>query len=515
MQLWLAEICHLSAVRKAEHIRYFCCVSKKISVIGSGFAGLAAAACCAKNGHDVTIFEKNHGIGGRARQFTADGFVFDMGPSWYWMPDVFENFYQRFGHTASDFYQLERLSPSYRVYFGKGDFVDIPSNLEDIYHLVESMEKGAADQLRKFLKEAEFKYKVGMKEFVFKPGLSVMEFMDIRLLTSALRLNMFQSISAHIRQHFKNPKLIQVLEFPVLFLGAKPSETPAMYSLMNYADWSLGTWYPQGGMFKIIEAMEQICKEQGVTIETNANVKAILTKGKLVSGIRINDKEIPSDIVIGTADYHHVEQQLLPKEFRNYDENYWDSRQLSPSTLIFYVGVKKRVAHLLHHTLFFDTDFDRHLGEIYDTKQWPNDPLFYVCTPSKTDTTVAPEGCENLFILIPLAVDLKDEETTRQHYFNLVMDRMEHVTGESIREHVVYNRSYAHRDFKTDYNGYKGNAFGLANTLQQTAIFKPSMRNKHLKNLFFAGQLTTPGPGVPPSLISGQVVAAQIEKDLA
>ncbi|MCF8463419.1 MAG: phytoene desaturase [Flavobacteriales bacterium] len=489
-------------------------MTKKISIIGSGFAGLAAAASCAQNGHEVTIFEKNHTIGGRARQFTAEGFMFDMGPSWYWMPEVFENFYQRFGHTASDFYQLDRLSPSYRVYFGKDDFVDIPSKLDEIYKLVESIEKGAANQLRAFLKEAEYKYNVGMKEFVFKPGLSITEFLDFRLMTSAFRLNMFQSISKHIRQHFKNPKLIQILEFPVLFLGAKPSETPAMYSMMNYADWSLGTWYPQGGMFKIMEAMETICKEQGVKIETNANVKQILAQGNRASGISINQKEINSDFIIGTADYHHVEQELLSKEFRNYDEKYWDSRQLSPSCMLFYVGVKKKVANLLHHTLFFDTDFNKHLGEIYDTKEWPSNPLFYVCAPSKTDDSVAPEGYENLFILIPVAVDLKDEESTRKHYFDLVMERMEHITGESIREHVIYNRSYAHRDYKIDYNGYKGNAFGLANTLQQTAILKPSMRNKRLKNLFFAGQLTTPGPGVPPSLISGQVVAAQIEKEL-
>lgn len=488
-------------------------MGKKISIIGSGFAGLAAAASCAKNGHDVTVYEKNHHIGGRARQFKAEGFVFDMGPSWYWMPEVFEDFYNQFGHTASDFYQLDRLSPSYRVYFGKDDFVDIPSSLDEIYQLVETIEKGAAVQLRKFLKEAEYKYNVGMKEFVFKPGLSMLEFMDIRLLMSAFRLNMFQSISAHIRQHFRNPKLIQILEFPVLFLGAKPSETPAMYSLMNYADWNLGTWYPQGGMYKIIEAMESICLEQGVRIETDANVKQILTKNRLVSGIRINHKEITSDILIASADYHHVEQHLLEEKYRNYTEKYWDSRQLSPSCMIFYVGVKKRLANLLHHTLFFDTDFDKHLTEIYDTKEWPSNPLFYVCAPSKTDDSVAPEGCENLFLLIPVAVDLDDKEETRQHYFNLLLDRIEHITGDNVKEHVVYHRSFAHRDYKTDYNGYKGNAFGLANTLNQTAILKPSLRNKHLKNLFFAGQLTTPGPGVPPSLISGQVVAAQIEKE--
>jgi phytoene desaturase len=488
-------------------------VKKKVSVIGSGFAGLAAAACCAKNGHDVTVYEKNHSIGGRARQFEAEGFTFDMGPSWYWMPDVFESFYQLFGHTASDFYQLDRLDPGYRVYFGKDDFVDIPAQLDDIYDLVESLEKGAANQLKKFLKEAAYKYDVGMNEFVFKPGLSVMEFADPRLISSALKLNMFSSISSYIRKHFKNPKLIQILEFPVLFLGAKPSETPAMYSLMNYADWSLGTWYPQGGMFKIIEAMEKICLEQGVKIETNAKVSSVNASGNQTTGITINGKTIQSDIVVAGADYHHVEQHLLEEKYRMYDEKYWDSRQLSPSCMIFYVGVKKQIAGLLHHTLFFDTDFDKHLGEIYETKEWPSNPLFYVCAPSKTDDSVAPEGYENLFILIPVAVSLDDPEEIRKKYFEIVLDRIEHITGESVKDDVIYHRSYAHRDYIQDYNGYKGNAFGLANTLTQTAILKPRMKNKHLKNLFFAGQLTTPGPGVPPSLISGQVVAAQIEKE--
>ncbi|TNF29110.1 MAG: phytoene desaturase [Bacteroidetes bacterium] len=489
-------------------------MSKKISIIGSGFSGLAAAACCAKNGHEVTVYEKNHHIGGRARKFEVDGFMFDMGPSWYWMPEVFENFYQMFGHTASDFYQLDRLSPSYRVYFGKDESMDIPASMDEIYSWIETIEKGAAAKLKKFLEEAKYKYEVGMGEFVFKPSLSFTEFLDPKLLMSVFKLDMFQSISKHIRASFKDPRLIQILEFPVLFLGAKPSETPAMYSLMNYADWTLGTWYPQGGMHKIIEAMETICKEQGVNIETGANVKRIIADGNKASALEINGKQIPSDIIIGSADYHHVEQQLLEPKYRNYTEEYWDKKQLSPSCMIFYVGVNKKLSGLLHHTLFFDTDFDTHLKEIYDTKEWPSNPLFYVCAPSKTDISVAPEGCENLFILIPVAVDLKDEEETREHYFNLVMDRMEHITGESIKEHVIYKRSYAHRDYLTDYNGYKGNAFGLANTLMQTAILKPSLRSKRLKNLFFAGQLTTPGPGVPPSLISGQVVAAQIQKEL-
>lgn len=489
-------------------------MSKDISIIGSGFSGLAAAASCAQNGHQVTVLEKNLHIGGRARQFSVDGFTFDMGPSWYWMPEVFENFYQKFGHTASDFYQLDRLCPSYRVYFGKDDSVDVPASMNEIYEWIETFEKGAATNLRKFLSEAAYKYKVGMGDFVFKPSLSVTEFMDPKLLTSVFKLDMFQSISKHLRSYFKDERLIQIMEFPVLFLGAKPSETPAMYSLMNYADWQLGTWYPQGGMYKIIEAMETICKEQGVEIRTDAKVSKIEVENGVAKGVHVGSEFIPADVIIGSADYNHVEQQLLEEKYRNYTPEYWDKKQLSPSCLIYYVGVKKELSGLLHHTLFFDTDFDKHLGEIYDSKKWPENPLFYVCAPSKTDTSVAPEGYENLFILIPVAVNLNDTEEIREKLFDVVVDRMEHITGESIRENIVYKRSYAHRDYIADYNGYKGNAFGLANTLKQTAILKPSLKSKKVKNLFFAGQLTTPGPGVPPSLISGQVVANQIEKEL-
>jgi phytoene desaturase len=487
-------------------------VKKHVAVIGSGFAGLAGAACLAQQGFRVTVFEKNDSIGGRARIFGAEGFLFDMGPSWYWMPEVFENFYQLFGHTSSDFYELTRLDPSYRVYFGKDEVVDLPADLDAFFQLVERMEKGGGHKLATFLDEASHKYRIGMEDFVFRPGLSVMEFMELRLAREALRLNLFQSISSYIRQSFKNPQLIQILEFPVLFLGAKPADTPAMYSLMNYADIALGTWYPQGGMFEIIKAMEKICVEQGVELRTSAQVEAINVENGLAKSIMVNGKEETLDVLLGTADYHHVEQHLLPKAYRSYTPEYWDSRKLSPSCLIYYVGLNKRVSHLLHHTLFFDTDFNAHLTEIYDRPQWPSDPLFYVCCPSKTDATVAPEGGENLFILIPVAVALAEEADVRDRYFETVMARMEALTGETIRPHVVYQRSYAHSDYEQDYNAFKGNAFGLANTLKQTAILKPSMRSGKVKNLFFAGQLTTPGPGVPPSLISGQVAAKEILK---
>ncbi len=487
---------------------------KKVIVIGSGFAGLAAATSLAQAGYDVTILEKNNIPGGRARQYSVDGFVFDMGPSWYWMPDVFEQYFAKFGKKPSDYYQLVRLNPSYSIFFGKNEVMPVPANMAELEAMFDKYEPGSSANLRKFLAEAEYKYTVGMREFVHKPSLSVLEFADWRIVSSLFRLQMFQSLSSHVRKLFKNEKLIQFLEFPVLFLGATPQNTPAMYSLMNYADMALGTWYPMGGMYKIIEGMVQLAKEMGVKILLNEEVKSIYVPNGHATKVITKNGEFEADVVVGGADYHHVEQELLPEKNRDYTADYWDKRVMAPSSLLFYVGVNKKLNNIHHHNLFFDEDFTRHAIEIYDKPQWPSKPLFYVCAPSVTDASVAPEGCENLFILIPVAPDLEDTDAMREHYFNVVMDRFENLTGQDIRSHIIYKRSFAHRDFQQDYHAFKGNAYGLANTLLQTAFLKPRLRSKKVKNLFYTGQLTTPGPGMPPSLISGQVVANEIVKTI-
>jgi phytoene desaturase len=487
-------------------------LSKKIVVIGSGFAGLAAASFLAKDGYSVTVLEKNSVPGGRARQFHAEGFTFDMGPSWYWMPDVFEGFFNHFGKSAADYYELIRLDPSYSVIFGLGDVMDIPATMPEFEALFERYEPGSTKNLQRFLSEAKYKYEVGMQEFVHKPSHSIWEFADLRILQSMFRLQMFQSLSSHVRKLFKNEQLIQLLEFPVLFLGATPQKTPAMYSLMNYADIALGTWYPKGGMFRIVEAMTALAYEQGVDLRLNQEVVSINVVNGKAQSVRTADAEYPADVVIGGADYHHVDQALLEKSARNYTEKYWDKRVMAPSSLLFYLGVNKRLKNLRHHNLFFDEDLGQHAHEIYETPQWPSKPLFYVSAPSITDPTVAPVGMENLFVLIPLAPDLEDTEALREKYYHMVMERLEKLTGQTIRPHVIYKRSYAHTDFKADYHAYKGNAYGLANTLLQTAFLKPKLRSKKVSNLFYTGQLTTPGPGVPPSLISGQVAAAEVKK---
>ncbi|AUD05248.1 phytoene desaturase family protein [Spirosoma pollinicola] len=486
---------------------------KRVLVIGAGFAGLAAATSLADKGYDVTIFEKNSMPGGRARVFHTKGFTFDMGPSWYWMPDVFDTYFARFGKKTTDYYNLVRLDPSYTVVFGSDDAVALPAGLDNLEALFEQIEPGSGPRLQEFLKQAAYKYEVGMNKFVWKPSRSVTEFISLKLLYDVARMDVFKSFASHARKFFTNPRLLEIIEFPVLFLGATPANTPAMYSLMNYAEMALGTWYPMGGMHEIVKAMVSLAEEKGVKILLNQTVQKIDVLKNNAQRVVTNDGIFEADVVIAGADYHHVEANLLTEENRNYDEAYWKSRVMAPSSLLFYLGVNKRLPRLQHHNLFFDEDFKLHAQEIYETPRWPSKPLFYASAPSKTDPGVAPEGCENLFLLIPVAPDLTDDDATREYYFEMIMDRLEAYVGEDIRNHIVFKRSYAHADFKRDYNAFRGNAYGLANTLKQTALLKPSLKNKRVNNLFYTGQLTVPGPGVPPSLISGLVVADEVAKE--
>ncbi|KAB7729149.1 phytoene desaturase [Rudanella paleaurantiibacter] len=490
---------------------------KRVIVIGAGFAGLSAATSLANKGYDVTILEKNEMAGGRARVFQASGFTFDMGPSWYWMPDIFETYFARFGKKPSDYYNLIRLDPSYSVIFGPDEAVDLPADMDGLKRLFESIEPGSGARLEEFLRQAAYKYDVGIHKFVWKPSRSITEFMSLKLLYDVARLDVFQSFASHARKFFSHPRLLQLIEFPILFLGATPQNTPAMYSLMNYAEMAMGTWYPMGGMHEIVKGMVSLAEEKGVKILLNQNVQQIeLAPGSLAARRIVTDKGVfEADVVVAGADYNHVETKLVDPRLRNYDDAYWKKRVMAPSSLLFYLGVNKRLPKLQHHNLFFDEDFTLHAEEIYTNPRWPSRPLFYASAPSKTDPSVAPEGSENLFLLIPVAPDLTDDEATREKYYQLIMERLEAYVGEPIREHVVYKRSYAHSDFKADYNAFRGNAYGLANTLLQTAFLKPSLKNKKVTNLFYTGQLTVPGPGVPPSLISGLVVADEVAREFA
>ena len=485
---------------------------KTACVIGSGFAGLSAACHLAKAGYEVTLLEKNDSPGGRARSFEEKGFKFDMGPSWYWMPDVFEGFFNAFDKQVSDYYKLIRLDPSYAVKF-EDEIINIPASMKEFEEMCESLEPGSSMQLRKFLAQAEYKYEVGINDLVHKPSRSLSEFLDSRLLYGLLKMDVFTSMRSHVRKFFKNEKLRQLMEFPILFLGATPSNTPALYSLMNYADISLGTWYPEGGMHEIVKGMVSLSEELGVKILTGKEVKSFSYENKTISKVHTDQGEFTADVVVAAADYHHIDQKVLEPQYANYSKKYWDQRVMAPSSLLYYVGLDIELPKMLHHVLFFDENFDEHAKEIYEHPKWPTAPLLYASVTSKTDDTVAPKGCENLFILIPVAPSLDDTDEVRERYFDMAISKLEAYNDLNIRDHIVMKRSYAHKDFISDYHSFRGNAYGLANTLRQTAILKPSLKNKKLKNLYFAGQLTVPGPGVPPSLISGEVVAREIVKD--
>lgn len=483
---------------------------KKIAVIGSGFSGLSAAAYAAKAGNELHVFEKNATAGGRARQFvTENGYAFDMGPSWYWMPDIIEGFFKDFGYEAADFYELVPLDPQFEMRFAE-DTLLVPQQYEQFRNLFESIEKGSGKRLDDFMKAAQFKYEVGMHEFVNKPCNSWWEFASPTIALSALKLDLLTNFRDYIGKYFSHPRLRSLMEFPVIFLGASPKNIPALYSLMNYGGYALGTWYPMGGFYEVVKAMQTVAEMQGAKFNFNSTVEKINAANGKVQTLIINGEEHAFDAVIASSDYQHTET-LLHEQYQNYSQKYWKSRVFAPSCLIYYLGFNQKIPNLKHHTLFFEHDMDAHIHAIYEDKKWPEQPLFYACCPSKTDPAVAPPNHENVFLLMPLATGIEDAEGIRENYLDEMLKRLERHTGvQDLRSAIDYKKSYCVSDFVRDYNAYQGNAYGLANTLKQTAVLKPSIKNKKLCNLYYTGQLTVPGPGVPPSIISGKIVAKEV-----
>ena len=484
---------------------------KSVTIIGSGFSALSAACYLAKSGNQVTVYEKNESIGGRARQLKIEGFTFDMGPSWYWMPDVFDRFFADFGKKTTDYYELIKLDPAYRVYYGINDFISIADNLPEIIQAFESIEKGSGKILENFIAKAKSNYDIAIKDLVYRPGVSPLELITLETATKVGQF--FSNISKDVRKKFKNKRLIQILEFPVLFLGAKPSDTPSFYSFMNYADFGLGTWHPKTGMFDVVRAMESLARELGVNFEVNSNIEKINVENNIAKSVVINGKTIVSDVILSGADYHHTET-LLDEKHKQYSEKYWESRVFAPSSLLFYVGFNKKIENISHHALFFDVDFNQHAIDIYDEPKWPDEPLFYANFPSKTDATAAPDGMESGFFLVPLAPGIEDTEELREKYFDKIIDRFETLTQQSVKNNIIFKKSFCKNDFVSQYNSYKGNAYGMANTLLQTAFLRPKLKSKKVQNLYFTGQLTVPGPGVPPALISGKLVSELIKKHI-
>lgn len=485
---------------------------KKIGIIGAGLSSLYAACYLAKKGYSVDVFDKNKMAGGRSQVYKDNGYTFDMGPSWYWMPDVIDRLFSELDEKRTDYFQLNRLDPAYKVFWKDNESTSIPAEKKELLELFDGLEADGGKKLNRFLADAKIKYDVSMHSFIEIPGVKIGELINFKVLKEALKLDVFKSVEKDVSKRFTSDKAQNILNFPVLFLGERASKIPALYTLMNYADLELGTWYPEGGMNAIANALEKIGKKYGARYHYESPVSEIIVENKIAKGLKVHDEVIHFDGIIAGADYHHVEQKLLPKEYRRYDENYWDKRKLAPSSLLFYVGLSEKVNGLEHHNLFFDESLDQHGKEIYETPKWPSKPLFYVCAASKTDDEISPKGHENLMILMPVAPDLEDSIENQEKYFELIVSRMEKQLGRELKSIIDYKKTFSINDFKSTYNAYKGNAYGLANTLKQTAHLKPKLTSK-LKNLYFCGQLTVPGPGMPPALISGKIAAKQLITD--
>lgn len=485
----------------------------KTIIVGSGIGGMAAAALLAKEGDEVVVIEKNDQPGGRAIIYRDQGFLFDMGPSWYLMPEVFEDFFREFGKKPSDYYDLVRLDPSYRVFYSKDRKMDIMSDLEENKRTFDTIEENGGEKLEKYLESAAYQYKIAMGEFIYKEYGSIFDFMNRKLIMEGTKLHVFDSLDGYAKRFIKDPDLRKVLEYNIVFLGGTPYNSPAMYALMSHVDFNLGVWYPQGGMGKLSEAFHRLCEEQGVNFLFNEEVKKIIVDKRKAKGVETTSGTYDADRVIVNADYPHSELDLLDDKSRSYKGSYWEKKKIAPSCVLMYIGLDKKVESLTHHNLYLSPSWDEHFRTIFDKPEWPGDPSYYICCPSKTDNSVAPEGKENLFFLVPVAPGLDDTEEVREKYFNKTIKHLEMLTGESILDHVISKRIVTHRDFTSLYNAYKGTALGLAHTLKQTAVFRPSHNSKKVKALHYTGQYTHPGIGVPMVIISSQILAKELAKD--
>ncbi|MBK9164935.1 MAG: phytoene desaturase [Acidobacteria bacterium] len=488
-------------------------MNKKVVIIGAGIGGLGTAGLFAKKGYDVTVLEKNEHAGGRANIFEAEGFRFDMGPSWYLAPDLFEHYFELLGERVEDHLDLVRLSPSYRIFFqGDPDTLEIHSDIEKDGRTFDAIEPGSSEMLKKYLAQSEYQYEVATQHFMYKNYDTVFDFFNKRVMTEGQKLSVFSKMHNFVTRFFKSRKLQQVMEYTMVFLGTSPYEAPAIYNLMSHMDFNQGVFYPQGGFYELINALVRVAEKNGAKVRTNAAVAEILVGNGKASGVKLESGEVvEADIVISNADYQFTETRLLPEKAQTYKKKYWDKKVLAPSAFILYLGVKEKMPQLIHHNLLFSDDWRKNFDEIYKDPKLPNEPSLYVCAPSVTDPGVAPEGKENLFVLVPIASGLEITVERKQEYADHVLERMEREMGlDGLREKIEYMRIYTVDDFLNDYNSFKGTALGLAHTIWQTAIFRPNNRSKKVSNLFYVGAGTNPGIGTQICLISAELVYKRV-----
>jgi len=487
---------------------------KKAIIIGSGIGGLGTACLLARRGYEVVVLEKNSQPGGRANIFSQTDFVFDMGPSWYMMPDIFEHFFSVMDEDIKDYLKLVRLSPSYRVFLEKeNEIYDLYSDLEKNIELFESIEPGAGQKLREYIEMTGYQYEIAKKEFMFKNYDTIFDFINKRVMTEGKKLPLFSKVENIVNSRFKHEALRKILQFQTVLLGTAPADAPGIYSMMNHVDFVGGVWYPEGGIYEVIKAIVKVAEKNQVKIKTNTPVSEIIVKDGRAVGVRLlSGQVIEADIIISNADIVHTDQSLLPKEYRLKTDRYWNSRVMSPSAFIMYLGVKGEIDSLSHHNLLFSSDWQENFKQIFKSPQWPSKPSLYVCAPSKTDKAVAPADHENLFVLVPMAAGLEYDDDFKHQYARQILESMSREMDiPDLPSRVVYQRIYSVKDFISDYNAFKGSALGFAHTLGQTAIFRPNNINKKVAGLYYVGAGTNPGIGLPIGLISAELVYKRIE----
>lgn len=487
-------------------------MSKKVVIIGGGVGGLATAGILAKNGYTVDLYEKNTNLGGRMNTFEAEGFRFDMGPSWYLMPDVFENFYTLMGEKVEDHLDLVQLQPSYRIFFKEDETLDMYSDLEKDIPTLERLEPGSGEQLKEYLRLSEIQYDIARDEFLYKNYNSIFDFLNWKTMIMGSKLSVFTKMEKYVSRFFKTDKVKKILQYPLVFLGSSPYNTPALYNIMNHIDFNMGVFYPQGGMYEIAKSLVNLAEKNGAMLHTDTAVKRIITENGQSTGIELEDGTVvKADVVVSNGDIAHTELELLDEAHREHDEAYWKSRVLAPSALIMYLGVSQEYDSVVHHNLLFSKDWAKNFEEIFDNPEWPSDPSLYVCAPGKTDPNVAPEGCENLFVLVPIAAGLEYTDEELEVYADKTLELMEDNMGlTDLRKNLIYKRIFCVKDFEKMYNSYQGTALGLAHTINQTAIFRPNNISKKVSNLYYVGGNTNPGIGVPICLVSAEMAYKRI-----
>lgn len=488
-------------------------MNKKVVVIGGGIGGLGVAGLFAKKGYNVTVLEKNANLGGRANIFEHNGFRFDMGPSWYLAPDIFEHFFNLMGERVEDHLDLVRLDPSYRIFFRSDSTqLDIHSDIERDAATFDAIEPGAGEKLRAYLKQSEYQYGVATEHFMFKNYDTIFDFLNKRVATEGQKLSVFSKMHTFVSRFFQSQKLRQVMEYTMVFLGTSPYEAPALYNLMSHMDFNQGVFYPKGGFYELIKALCNIAEKNGVTLRANSPVAEIIVKNGEAKGVKLENGEIvDADIVISNADMWFTETKMLEPKWRTFSDRYWKKRVMAPSAFIMYLGVSEKLPNLAHHNLLFSEDWRKNFDDIYKDPCLPGEPSLYLCAPSVTDDSVADAGKENLFVLVPIASGLEIGESERESYADRILSLMESEMGlPGLREKIEYKRIYTVENFAADYNAFKGSALGLAHTLMQTAIFRPKNYSKKVKGLYYVGAGTNPGIGTQICLISAELAYKRV-----